>query len=123
VWAAGKRARWPTGVEGGTPSGTSWATRLRAGAGRLGWRCWWAPRREVARRARKPTAGAGPLARGRPRGLSEIFSFIIFLPFLFLFPAINLFTITSYILNGYTPKQNITQKQIYFRMMHQSLFP
>jgi hypothetical protein len=73
--------------------------------------------------ARKPAAGAGPLARGRPQGLSEIFPFIIFLPFLFLFPAINLFTIMSYILNGYTPKQNITQKQIYFRMMHQSLFP
>jgi hypothetical protein len=28
----------------------------------------------------------------------------------------------SYILIGYTPKQNIAQKQIYFRMMHQSLF-
>jgi hypothetical protein len=29
----------------------------------------------------------------------------------------------SYIVIGYTPKQNITQKQIDFRMMHQSLFP
>jgi hypothetical protein len=74
--------------------------------------------------ARKPIAGAGPLARGRPRGLREAFPFIIFSSFSFFYFLLpNLFTITSYILNGYTPKQNIIKKQIYFRMMHQSLFP
>jgi hypothetical protein len=42
--------------------------------------------------ARKPIAGAGPLARGRPRGLREAFPFIIFF-FLFFF----LFSATKFI--------------------------
>jgi hypothetical protein len=32
------------GEERAALGGPSWATRLRVGAGRLGWRCWWAPR-------------------------------------------------------------------------------
>jgi hypothetical protein len=57
------RTRWPTGVEGGTPSGPSWAARLRARAGRLGWRCWWAPRRDVARRAQARSGSWAASAR------------------------------------------------------------
>jgi hypothetical protein len=51
------------------------------------------------------------------------FPFFNFFLFFFYFLLLDSFTIMSHILNGYTPKQNIKQKQIYFSMMHQSLFP
>jgi hypothetical protein len=51
------------------------------------------------------------------------FPFFDFFLFFFYFLLSDSFTIMSHILNGYTPKQNIRQKQIYFSMMHQPLFP
>jgi hypothetical protein len=82
-----------------------------------------------AARARGAWVGRWAAAGGRRAGPQKgrlgaegDFPFYYFLPF-FYFLISNLFTIMSYILNGYTPKQNITQKQMYFRMMHQPLFP
>jgi hypothetical protein len=43
----------------------------------------------VVGRVRKPAAEAGPAGARQAAGLREIFPFIIFLPFLFLFPAIK----------------------------------
>jgi hypothetical protein len=68
--------------------------------------------------------GKGIGARAGPSSWAEgkrscVFSFY----FIFYFLLSNLFTILSHILNGYTPKQIIRQKQIYFSMMHQALFP
>jgi hypothetical protein len=79
-------------------------------------------------RRRRPRRRSGEAeldhTKKRPAmGLREAFPFIFFLPFLFFYFLLsNSFTIMSHILNGYTPKQNIRQKQIYFSMIHQSLF-
>jgi hypothetical protein len=48
---------------------------------------------------------------------------LLFIIFYIYFLLSNLFTIMSHILNGYIPKQNIRQKEIYSSMMYQSLFP
>jgi hypothetical protein len=107
-----------------------WGTRVGCRVGCA--RCWSAGERWAAQAGRgeeersrprggRPRDGSGPRGRARLRGGFSLLLF--FFLFFFYFLLSILFTITSYILNRYTPKQNITHKQIYFRMMHQSLFP
>jgi hypothetical protein len=137
--AMGAQAGWPDGATGGaggvasaparmhaasrgaTTAGGGRAGQVRAGGGALGFggdgpRAPCGPRgggwaRGQARSGRWAARKAG---RGRWLSLFIIFFFLSF----FYFLLSILFTIMSYILNGYTPKQNITQKQIFFRMMH-----
>jgi hypothetical protein len=59
------------------------------------------------RRARTARMSAGLAIEQANRNLLFFFLFIFYIYFLLL----NLFTIMSHILNGYTPEQNIRQKK------------
>jgi hypothetical protein len=79
-------------------------------------------RGEVAWRGGKPAAGAGPRTR-QAAGLRLSLFIIFFILFFFQFPAINFMYHNELHIKRIHTKAKHHTKQIYFRMMHQSLFP
>jgi hypothetical protein len=64
--------------------------------------------------------GQGEVGRGAgPRGAGEGFLFLLF----YIFLLSNLFTMNELHIKWIHPKAKHHTKQIYFGMMHQSLFP